>query len=75
MRVFTTKEWKFGTKNTRAVWDKMNDVDKKIFQYIVTDYMDLEEISTHFHLGIKKYLMREKIDAESIEKCRRKYKR
>lgn len=69
---FATKEWTFYNDNLKSVWNKMNNKDKKIFSYDFQK-INFDEFIQTMHLGFKKYIMKDNMDAESISKCRRKY--
>lgn len=71
---FSTKEWIFDNDKWLTVWKKMNDTDKKLFTY---DHQSIDEkkMVGNVHLALKKYIMKEKMDSDSVEQCRRKYKR
>ena len=67
---FTIQRWKFSSNNVDTLWNKLNDEDKKLFNF---DLNELEwEVYLYYMLrGMRLYILGEKY--ENLEKAKVHY--
>lgn len=71
---FTTSEWNMMNDNMMKAYHDLSETDKKLFPFDIStiDWADYYRDSS---LSVKKYLFKEKMDPESVEKSRKRYAR
>ncbi|XP_054002362.1 fatty acyl-CoA reductase wat-like [Hylaeus anthracinus] len=69
---FSSQEWYFRNDNVMKLWQKLNSVDRKIFNFNVTN-LDWEEYCYRHIRGIRIYMFKESPDSlqEGVYKFRR----
>lgn len=74
MSVYMVKNWYFDDCNLYTVWEKMNPVDRKMFNFSITDF-DWQDYFYYYVRSIQHYLLKEPNDYEYILKSRHHRKR
>ena len=72
LEYFTTRQWEFTNHNLFMLMKKLNETDRKIFNFDVSD-INWKIYIEQYCLGAKKFLMKE--DISNINKCRHNLKR
>ncbi|KAF2881898.1 hypothetical protein ILUMI_24279 [Ignelater luminosus] len=68
---FATQEWHFQNKNTQALWRKLNETDKKSFEFSL-DLLDWDAFFSTYARGGRVYLCKDPM--ESLPQGRIKYR-
>lgn len=62
---FTSREFLIRNDNVVRLWNELNDVDKNLFQFNMKT-LDWDDYYKYYPLGLKKYLLKDKMDEKSI---------
>lgn len=69
---FAKSNWEFTNDNVLKLWDKLSEVDKRLFNFDVST-IDWQEYFQHYIKGIRIYLLKD--DISTVEAARIKYRR
>jgi fatty acyl-CoA reductase len=55
---FSTREWKFTNNNVQELWEKLNEDDKKLFNFNI-DKLDWDKYFYSYVRGLRIYLLKD----------------
>lgn len=67
-------EWNWSRENVMKLWKELNSVDKNVFPFDIST-LDWEDYYKQYPLGAKQYVLKEKVDEESLKKAWKKNKK
>ncbi|PNF42320.1 Fatty acyl-CoA reductase wat [Cryptotermes secundus] len=69
---FGTREWKFTNKNVQALWERLNEEDRKMFDFDIGG-LDWEKYFYSYGRGVRVYLLKDEL--ATVPQAKAKYKR
>jgi Male sterility protein. len=69
---FSTRDWKITNKNVQELWQKMDEDDRKLFDFNI-DGLDWDKYFYTYVRGIRLYLLKD--DMSTIPQATARYKR
>jgi len=69
---FSTRDWKFTNKNVQDLWQKLDEDDKKLFDFNI-DELDWDRYFYSYVRGIRLYLLKD--DFSTIPQALARYTR
>lgn len=69
---FTTHQWQFRNDAVIKLWDRLNPVDRKIFDFNMADF-SWDEFIKHMILGVRIYIAKDPKD--TLKQARLRFKK
>jgi fatty acyl-CoA reductase len=69
---FGTRDWKFTNRNVRGLWEKLNDDDRKLFDFDIGG-LDWDKYFYNYVRGVRVYLLKDEL--ATVPQAMAKYKR
>jgi fatty acyl-CoA reductase len=69
---FCTREWKFTNKNVQRLWEKLNEDDRKLFDFDIS-VLDWDEYFYNYVRGVRMYLLKD--DPSTLPQSLTRFKR
>jgi fatty acyl-CoA reductase len=69
---FSTRDWKFTNKNVQELWQKLDEDDRKLFDFNL-DELDWDKYFYTYVRGIRLYLLKD--DVSTLPQAIARYKR
>jgi fatty acyl-CoA reductase len=69
---FGTRDWKFTNKNVQGLWEKLNEDDRKLFDFDI-EGLDWDKYFYTYVRGVRIYLMKDEL--ATVPQAQAKYKR
>lgn len=69
---FLQTPWSIDNKNTKALWNKLSEDDKDLFEFDLTN-VDWLDVLTEVWKGVLKYIVKDDISPENQRRNNRRY--
>jgi fatty acyl-CoA reductase len=69
---FSTRDWKFTNKNVQELWRKLDEDDRKLFDFNIED-LDWDKYFYTYVRGVRQYLLKDEMS--TIPQATARYKR